>query len=210
MSLTTFDDLDIESLAVIANDAAEEVESNARKTVEHAERCGRALLAAKAKVPHGQWLAWVGSNFNYSQQTASDYMRIADYGRARNLEEATSVRAALKMISDDPEVEKRESPKKPGVVVTKPAADPAESKDVIEVDSKPVAPREPKPSSNPRSDAAPRNNNPSAPEFDLGSSLDDDRSAILDAAADYIAAKKLKYFVVMLRKVANDLEATIG
>jgi hypothetical protein len=207
-TLISFDDLDVEALAVIANDAAEEVETNARKTVEHAERCGRALLAAKEKTKHGQWLAWVGANFNYSQQTASDYMRIADYGRARNLEEATSVRAALKMISDDPEVEKRESPKKPGVVVTKPAADPAESKDVIDVDSKPVDPKPPKPASNPRSDAAPRNSKQAAPEFDLGSSLDEHRSAILEMAGDYAAAKKTNHFIVMLRKVATDLEAT--
>ena len=206
-ALISFDDLDVEALAIIANEAAEEVETNARITVGHAERCGRALLSAKEKTPHGQWLAWLGANFNYSQQTASDYMRIADYGRARNLAEATSIRAALKMISDDPEVEKRQ-PKTSGVVVSKPAAEPAEQKDVIDVEATPVEPKPPKPSGNPKSDAAPRKSSGNDPEFDLGSSLDEDRSDILDMAGDYTAAKQLKHFIVMLRKVAADLEVT--
>lgn len=202
--LISFEEMDVETLAIIANDAAEDVETNARKTVEHADRCGRALLAAKQQIPHGRWLAWLGANFNCSQQTASDYMRIADYGRARNLKEATSIRAALNMISADPEVEKRESPKQSGVVVTKHAADPAESPDVIEAESRPV---EPKPRElNPRSSAAPRKTE--TDEFDLGSSLDEHRSQILDMAACYAAAKQLKHFIVMLRKVAADLEVT--
>lgn len=206
--LISFEKMDVETLAIIANDAAEDVETNARKTVEHADRCGRALLAAKQQIPHGQWLAWLGANFNYSQQTASDYMRIADYGRARNLKEATSIRAALNMISADPEVEKRESPRQSGVVVSKPAPDPAESQDVIEAESRPVEPKTEKPAGNPRSDSAPRNSKPAAPEFDLGSSLDEHRSQILDMAGYYAATKQTKHFIVMLRKVAADLEVT--
>jgi hypothetical protein len=206
MSLTTFDDLDIESLAVIANEAAEEVETSARKTVEHAERCGRALIAAKEKVAHGQWLVWLATSFDYDQRHASRYMTIAsNWSRVTNLEAATSLREALRMIAEDPETPKRE--RKASVEVV----EPIEAEDTIEVVATPVEqPRQPKPAGNPKSDAAPRNSSASEPEFDLGSSLDDDRSAILDAAADYIAAKKLKHFVVMLRKVANDLEATIG
>lgn len=71
----------------------------------------------------------------------------------------------------------------------------------------PVPPREPKPPTNPRSSAAPSSSKPAA-EFDRGDSLDEDRRAILDMAADYSAAKQLKHFIVMLRKVATDLEAT--
>jgi hypothetical protein len=117
-TLVVFDDLDVEALAVIANEAAEEVESSARKTVEHAERCGRALLAAKEKIPHGQWLGWLGTNFDYSQVTASQYMRIANYKHASSLASATSIREALKLIADDPETPKRE--RKPGVEVVEP------------------------------------------------------------------------------------------
>jgi hypothetical protein len=118
-ALVAFDNLDVEALAVIANDAAEEVESNARKTVEHAERCGRALLAAKAKVPHGQWSAWVGSNFDYSHRLATQYMTIAsNWHRAANLESAGSIREALRMIAENPETPKRE--RKPSVEVIEP------------------------------------------------------------------------------------------
>ncbi len=107
-ALVVFDDLDVEALAVIANEAAEQVEKNARKTVEEADRCGQALLLIKDKTPHGKWAAWLGVNFNYSQQTASEYMRIANYGRARSLENINGIREALRMIAEDPETPKRE------------------------------------------------------------------------------------------------------
>jgi hypothetical protein len=164
------------------------------------------LLAAKAKVQHGQWSAWVGSNFDYSHRLATQYMTIAsNWHRAANLESAGSIREALRMIAEDPETPKRE--RTPSVEVL----EPIEAEDTIEVVATTVdQPQKPKPSGNPKSDAASRSSSASEPEFDLGSSLDDDRSAILDAAADYIAAKKLKHFIVMLRKVAADLEATIG
>jgi hypothetical protein len=111
-----FDDLNVEALALIANESAEQVESSARKTVEHAERCGRALLAAKQKVPHGQWLGWLAKNFDYNQQHASRYITIAaNYSRVSNLKEATSLREALRMIAEDPETPKRE--RKPSVEV---------------------------------------------------------------------------------------------
>lgn len=123
-ALMVFDDLDVESLAVIANAAAEEVESSARKTVEHAERCGRALLAAKEKVPHGQWTAWLGANFDYSQPNASRYMAIAsNYSRVNNLPNAGSIREALRMIAEDPDAPKRE--RKPSVEVVEPIDVPA-------------------------------------------------------------------------------------
>lgn len=123
-ALMVFDDLDVESLAVIANAAAEEVESSARKTVEHAERCGRALLAVKEKLPHGQFSAWLGSNFDYSHSLANKYMTIASNSeRIPNLQSATSIGQALRMIYDEPETPKRE--RKPSVEVVEPIDVPA-------------------------------------------------------------------------------------
>lgn len=204
--LISFEGMGIEQLADIANLSAEQVEKNARATIANADRCGRALLEIKKEIPHGKWLAWLGANFNYSQQTASDYMRIAEYGHARNLADATSVRHALRMIAEDPETPKRE--RQCGVEVI----EPQKAGEPIEATATPVTePREPKPASNPRSGATPRDSKPSAPEFDLGSSLDEHRSAILEMAGDYAAAKQTKHFIVMLRKVAADLEvATPG
>lgn len=199
--LISFEGMAIDDLIEIANKSAENVETNARMTIANADRCGRALLEIKKEIPHGRWLAWLGANFNYSQQTASDYMRIAEYGHARNLADATSVRHALRMIAEDPDTPKRE--RRSGVEVI----EPQKAGEPIEATATPVKePREPKPSSNPRSDAAPRNSKPSAPEFDLGSSLDEHRSAILEMAGDYAAVKQTKHFIVMLRKVASDLE----
>lgn len=118
-ALMVFDDLDVESLAVIANEAAEEVEKSARKTVEHAARCGRALLAIKQQTAHGQWLAWLGANFDHSQQTASRYMTIAaNYSSMSNLQQAKDVNDALRMIAENPDTPKRE--RKPSVEVVEP------------------------------------------------------------------------------------------
>lgn len=117
-----FESLEIDVLIGIANESAEQVEASARKAVEHAERCGRALIAIKAKLPHGEWSTWLGQNFDYSQQHASRYMTIAsNYSRVSNLKEATSLREALRMIADDPDTPKRQS--KPSVEVIEVAAD---------------------------------------------------------------------------------------
>jgi hypothetical protein len=117
-----FEALEVEVLIGIANESAELVEASARKAVEHAERCGRALLAAKEKVAHGQWLGWIGANFNYTRQHAHRYMTIAsNVTRVLPLKDATSIREALRMIAEDPETPKRE--RKPSVEVVEVAAD---------------------------------------------------------------------------------------
>jgi hypothetical protein len=111
-----FEALEVEVLIGIANEAAEEVESSARKTVEHAERCGRALIAVKEKTPHGKWLAWLGANFDHSQKTASRYMTIAsNYSSMTNLTDANDINEALRMIAENQETPKRE--RKPSVEV---------------------------------------------------------------------------------------------
>jgi hypothetical protein len=194
--LTTFDDLDIEALTEAAKEAFEEVAWSLEKTLSHATNFGRILSSVRNKIPHGEWSGWVQETFGdtMSLRKIQRYMQIANASDQTLLEGAKTIDEALERIAEP-------KPRKASVEVVEP----------IEVESTPVEqPRQPKPAGNPKSDAAPRNSSASEPEFDLGSSLNDDRSAILDAAAGYIAAKKLKHFVVMLRKVANDLEVTIG
>lgn len=204
--LIDFESMELEHLAEAANMAAEQVEKSARSMVQHADRAGRALLEAKSRLPHGNWMPWLGANFDQSISLANKYMAIASNSECiPNLLEAPNITQAMRMIT---EAREEQSPKKSGVVVSNPAQDPAESQDVIEAELRRVEPKPEKPAGNPRSDAAPRNSKPTAPEFDLGSSLDEDRSDILDMAADYTAAKQLKHFIVMLRKVAADLEVT--
>ena len=117
-----FESLEIGVLIGMANESAELVEASAKKAVEHAERCGRALNAIKAKLPHGEWGAWLGKNFDYSQRHAARYMTIAsNWTRVSNLEGDGSIREALRMIADDPDTPKREC--KPAVEVIEVAAE---------------------------------------------------------------------------------------
>lgn len=118
-----FESLEVEALAEIANEAAEQVESFARKAVEHAERCGRALIAIREKLPHGEWGKWLGRNFDYSQEHARRYMTIAaNSTRVLNLKDATSIREALRMIADDAGTPKREQKALENVVAVRDVA----------------------------------------------------------------------------------------
>lgn len=114
--------LPVETLAEMANEAAAACEASGRKTVEHAIRCGRALLAIRPQIPHGEWLDWLKDHFDHSRQLASQYMEIANCQRASNLEDATSVRHAMRLIAATPEKQakkaarearKAEAPAKP-------------------------------------------------------------------------------------------------
>lgn len=125
------ENLPVETLAEMANEAAAACEASGRKTVEHAATCGRALLAAKAQVKHGEWLDWLAENFSQSQQRASQYMEIANYYTGSNLETAETIKGALRMIADSPEkqakraereAKKLEAPPKPPASAPTPAA----------------------------------------------------------------------------------------
>jgi hypothetical protein len=107
--LIELETLPVETLAEMANEAAAACEASGRKTVEHAIRCGRALLAAKAQVKHGEWLNWLQSNFHHTRQHADRFIEIANCTRVCNLEEATSIRDALRMIAETPEKQARKA-----------------------------------------------------------------------------------------------------
>jgi hypothetical protein len=89
---------DLDHLAIIANEQHTLALQAYSSTVEHAFYAGQALAEAKKRVIHGEWLPWLEQNFDASQQTASDYMRVAaNYQRAGDLPEG-SIRGALKAI----------------------------------------------------------------------------------------------------------------
>lgn len=133
--------LPVETLAIYANESAELCESCGRLTVEHAIRCGRALLAAKSKVRHGEWLDWLKDHFNYSQPMASRYMDIANYSRANNLAEATSVRDALRLIAESPEKQAKKQERE--------AKKQEQQPQKAEAPPKPLAPQTPAPPAKP-------------------------------------------------------------
>lgn len=105
MTLTTrntaidYRSMPVEALAELANDAGAQVETHAKGAVRAAMVAGEALTAAKAQLAHGEWMAWLKANWDYSHQLANQYMQISNYQRASNLEDASSVREALRMIA---------------------------------------------------------------------------------------------------------------
>lgn len=101
--LIQLDNLPVEALAAMANEAAAACEASGRKTVEHAIRCGRALLAAKAQVKHGEWGEWLQQHFDQTQMRATQYMAIAKLNTCLNLDDATSISGALRLIAESPE-----------------------------------------------------------------------------------------------------------
>jgi hypothetical protein len=68
----------LEEQAAIANSEYELCTATAAAALDHAVRCGEALLRAKAEVPKGEWEEWVNDNFRAPRQ-ARAYIRLATY-----------------------------------------------------------------------------------------------------------------------------------
>jgi len=98
MDLTT---MPLVTLADLANEAAEACASSARRTVEQAATCGRALLAAKDQCEHGQWMHWLRQNFDYDTSTARRYMDVAKCASVHNLADHDSVASVLRVLADE-------------------------------------------------------------------------------------------------------------
>ena len=71
----------------------------AQTAVGHAVNCGRYLAQLKEALPHGSFVAYVEENFDFTRQTASGYMRLAAATDSGELENASSIRGALKQLS---------------------------------------------------------------------------------------------------------------
>jgi hypothetical protein len=85
-----------------ARDAAE----SSHDALKSAIAAGILLVKAKDKVLYGKWLPWLRQNFEFSQSTASQWMRLAE-NRVELLDLIkdvgyVSVQDALKLISDNP------------------------------------------------------------------------------------------------------------
>lgn len=70
--------MDLPTLAAGINEAHEQAVGAARTAIEHARQCGEMLLAAKAKVKHGEWLPWLEKNCRVKERQARNYMRVAE------------------------------------------------------------------------------------------------------------------------------------
>ena len=73
---------DLTALAAAINHEHEEAMASLCKGAAAALRAGELLLAAKAQVGHGKWLAWRKQHCRVAETTAQGYMRLARYCRA--------------------------------------------------------------------------------------------------------------------------------
>lgn len=87
-------------LAKVANAAAAMAETSAKNAVAKAIESGTALNEAKEKCVHGDWIEWLSNNWEHSVDTAQRFMKLATQQDSPKLDEAKSVRDALRIIAD--------------------------------------------------------------------------------------------------------------
>jgi hypothetical protein len=83
------------------NEAHRLAMEHAGRAIEHVIVCGKMLLEAKAKLPHGKWLPWLRNNVTFGD-AAQGYMRIAQRipPQIRNgVSDFPSLRAALHALT---------------------------------------------------------------------------------------------------------------
>jgi hypothetical protein len=107
--LIQLEDLQPEALGEVIRARAGEFDKATMRAVEHAWHAGRALLAAKKIIPHGQWGQWLSDNFEgRSHDTARIWMRLAaNYESVRNLED---VKHGIKLLDEAPARPKNSKP----------------------------------------------------------------------------------------------------
>lgn len=76
------DQLDLPDLAGRIGREHEIAYRAAQSALDHAENCGRLLLAAKAKIGHGGWLQWIRANLVFRERQAQKYIRLARFLQA--------------------------------------------------------------------------------------------------------------------------------
>lgn len=108
----------LRELATEANELHALCERSYETAVESALQAGRALLAAKEQVGHGEWMAWVEQHFAGSHRSANGYMRLAEHeargGQIRKQLAKTGIEQVLRTIATPrPERGKRESAEDP-------------------------------------------------------------------------------------------------
>ena len=94
--------------------------SGMRTTLEHAIRCGELLVEQKARIPEGEWQLWFMENIKFSYRQGVNYMKVyyAKVQRAALLNEATSIRGALRIIAQADPKPKRLLPTPPAPMFT--------------------------------------------------------------------------------------------
>ncbi len=108
----------LDALADRINAEHEACHASMQKGLDHALKAGALLLEAKAGLPHGEWLPWLGENCpDISERTAQRYMRLAENRGELETKPATvadlTIRAAEELLAVPHEIESDEPPMTP-------------------------------------------------------------------------------------------------
>jgi N6-adenosine-specific RNA methylase IME4 len=76
---------DLAALAAAANAECAAGDRSQEQALAHYRRAGEALLQAKAKIKHGQWMLWLEGNWEHGQRMANRCMAHAKVDAASNL-----------------------------------------------------------------------------------------------------------------------------
>ena len=95
----------INDVGQVAIDEANLVEQAIGNAVDHAIKCGAALIAKKAELDHGQYIPWLESNMPIARMQCSRYMLLAENidivnGSRKSHLETLSIIQHVKLISD--------------------------------------------------------------------------------------------------------------
>jgi hypothetical protein len=104
---------DLDHLAAQIRAGHKATQATMRNAVTHALDVGDTLIAAKKRIPEGQWRTWLDTKCSIEVRTAQLYMQLArhrDRIEACKERPGLSLRAARRLIMDDSKA-KRQSPK---------------------------------------------------------------------------------------------------
>jgi hypothetical protein len=104
ISQEDLEEADLGELAVMANKYHDEIGAAAESMQVAMWNAGQALLIAKERCEHGEWLPWLEANFHGTKRTAQRYMDLArKYDSVSLLDPTLSINATLDAITKKPE-----------------------------------------------------------------------------------------------------------
>jgi Protein of unknown function (DUF3102) len=101
----------LEQLAFEINSAHEAGERSARNGLDRFKEAGEALLKAKERLPHGEWLPWLGKNVKFSERTVRRYMALASGWEKIKSVIVADLTAALRLLAEDPDAKPKKGKK---------------------------------------------------------------------------------------------------
>jgi hypothetical protein len=89
-----------DELKLMANTFGEKCQQAAKKTVEDAITAGTALLVMRDRIDRGEWSKWLAANWDYTRQTAHNYLTLAVNVKRFTNRTPDSIREAMRVIAD--------------------------------------------------------------------------------------------------------------